>query len=181
MNHLGVFRSGPVQKTSPIQILFSFRYPVCDLWNESLQITLLVSQIVQITLVQVVVPVDNDPPEGVGGDAIHPSGQWGSIPGKVKTLCDHLVITKDAVDGHHFGVHVTHPDKPVPFDTVPQVILHVQMYGICTCLPYLIESVITRSERSQLGDIAIPGYCPHRPDGQLHSFIQQIYPDKPKT
>src|SRR5690554_2954761 len=75
VNYLIVFCGWPIQEAATIEVLLSIRNLGCNLWNQLFEISLLLLQIGQVTLVQIVVPVKNDPPERVGGDAVHPSGQ----------------------------------------------------------------------------------------------------------
>ena len=78
-------------------------------------------------------------------------------------------------------MHVTHPYKTVSLDTVPKILLHAKMYGICSCLPYFIKPFIVASERSTVRNIPVDGYGPDFSQMQFTVRIKQVYPDETKT
>ena len=54
-------------------------------------------------------------------------------------------------------MHVTNPDQTVTLDSVPKVFLHVEVDGVGTCLPDLVEAIIVALERTKIGNVPVLG------------------------
>ena len=141
----------------------------------------MLSQVGPIRRVAVPFVMDQDPPHGIGADTVHPFGQRRLIANKVQAPGDDGVVPKHRQDGPGLRVHVSDPDQAVAFDAVPEVILHVQMYGVGPRLPDAIESLVATAEGASVFKIA------HERDStQAHqrngpALVLQIQPHKTET
>ena len=152
----------PIQETVSIQ---SF-HTVCpnlrdQMTKQSGQIRFLVLQIIQISLIIIPIPLDQQPPNRIRADPVHPSGQWRDITSQIETLRNHLVITEDRVHRHYLGMQIAHPDQTVALDAIPKIFLHIQMNGIGARPPNLIQTLVVTTERAPIRNIP---KCRDRPD-----------------
>ena len=91
------------------------------------------------------------------------------------------MVAEHGIHGHDFRVHVAHPDKPVAFDPVPQIVLHVEVDRIRGGLPDAVQPVVIAAERAEVRDVTVPG---NRTDGDNRDFyilVQQIDAGEPET
>jgi hypothetical protein len=52
-------------------------------------------------------------------------------------------------------MHVPDPHQPVALDTVPEIILHVQVDGVRACVPYPVEPLVAAAKCPLVLDISI--------------------------
>ena len=154
MDGFGVSVAGPIQETAAGHFFHTFFvHAGKQLTQETGQIRLLLLQVVQIAVDAVPVIVDQQPPDGVGADAVHPGTQRCFIADQIQTARHHPVIAENRIDGHCFRMHVADPDQSVAFETVPHVVLHIQLDCVGARLPDLVQAFIIGHEGTQVGQI----------------------------
>ena len=52
-------------------------------------------------------------------------------------------------------MHVAQPDKPVALDSVPDVLLHIQMHRVCSCHPDVVEPLVAAIEGTLVRDVPV--------------------------
>ena len=71
-------------------------------------------------------------------------------------------------------MHVSDPDKAVPLDPVPDVVLHVEVDGVGAGLPDLVEPFVIALEASEIGYVPVAGDCPYRHDGHIDILAHEV-------
>ena len=111
MDGLFVFRGRPVEETAAGEF---FAAVLADelghAWEEDFQVVALLAQVVEIAVEPVPVLMEEDPPQRVGADAVHPIGGRGVVADEVEAFRDDLVVAEDRADHGDFRVHVAEPD-----------------------------------------------------------------------
>ncbi len=178
----GMAARGPVEKAAFGE---GFTVVFVDTGGESFkqrdQIIFLFLEIFEIAGVVVPFAVDQDPPHGVGTDPVHPSGQGCFLADQIETGGNDVIGTEDGEDGHGFGVHIADPDQAIAFDTIPEVVLHVEMDGIGAGLPDLVEAVVIALEGTQVFERAVEEYGADGFELNKAVFVKQVDTDKTKA
>ena len=85
---------------------------------------------------------NENPPHGIGWVTVHPSRQRCLRFDELQASGDAFIRTKYRLYRSDLGMHVPDPHKPVPFNPVPDVVLHIQMYRIRSCIPDTVQQLI---------------------------------------
>jgi hypothetical protein len=150
-----VFRGGPVEETPAVELLVSVgANGGGEFLEEGAEVVVLFGEVGEVAVVEPVLFVDEDPPHGVGADAVHPLVARGAVADEIEAARDDVVVAEDGVDGGGLGVHVADPDEAVAFDAVPEVFLHVEVDGGGAGLPDAVEAFVAGAEGAELGDVA---------------------------
>ena len=140
---LHIRRRRPVEESGSVQhflaIFIDFGYQMIE---QSSHVFLLFLQVLQVTLIEIPVLVNEQPPDGIGTDTIHPVRHRCSIAYQIQTLRNHFVITEHGIYGHQFGMQVAYPHQTVPLHTIPNIFLHIEMNGIGSGHPDIIQTLI---------------------------------------
>ena len=131
----------------------------------------------------VIIPVtlDQQPPDRIGADTIHPSGKRRYITDQVKALWNDFVITENSIYGHHFRMHITQPDQTVTLNTIPKIFLHIQMNRIRTGLPDFIQPFVATPERTFVRYITEGRNSTDFFQGNFRRIAHQVYTGKTET
>ena len=79
-------------------------------------------------------------------------------------------------------MHVAYPDQAVPFDAVPDIVLHVEVHCICGGLPDGVQPLVAASERTEVGEIPEDALRFKRDDRQGRaSVVQNVDPHETET
>lgn len=92
-----------------------------------------------------------------------------------------FIKPEDRIDRPDFRMHVAHPGHAVALDPVPQILLHIQMHGVCPGLPNLVQARVIAGESTP---VLKRSYLATGPDGDDRSFsagFSQADIDKTKT
>ena len=153
---LHIRRGRPVEESGSVQCFLAIGV---NLGHEMVQqgghVGLLLLQVIQVALIEIPVLVDEQPPDGIRADAIHPVGKRCSVANQVEALGYHFIVSEHGVYRHEFGVQVANPNQPVALHSVPDELLHVEVYGVSSRHPYFIQALVVRLERTEVRDIAI--------------------------
>ena len=71
---------------------------------------------------------------------------------------------------------VAHPHQAVSLDAVPQVVLHVEVGGVGARHPDAVQARVARTERAQVGQVAIDEHRPHLLQFEGNVLVQQVEP-----
>ena len=136
--------------------------------------------LVSIPLIQMV--LQDNPPERVRTDAVHPVRGRSLVPHIVQALADDLLVAEHRIHGNHLRMHVADPDQTVALHTVPEVVLHAQVHRIGARLPDFVQALVIAFERTQIRKVPLLG---NRPDGAEGDFpairIEQFQPGETET
>ena len=80
--------------------------------------------------------------------------------------------------GHYLGVHIAHPNQTVALDSVPQILLHIEMYGAGSRLPNLIQTLVVALECAAIFQVAHNRYGTHLFEMQLAVVVQKVDANK---
>ena len=180
VNHIGLVVGGPVYETAILIILPVAVHIGHNGMEERRQIFLLRLEVFHIPVPFVQMVLDDDPPEGVGADAVHPVRRGGLVPDIIEALPDHFLIAENSPHGHHLGMHVADPDEPVALHAIPQIVLHAQMHRIGTRLPNLVQTLVTAAETAQIRNVPVSGNGPHRHQVHILPF-NEVQPGEAET
>ena len=111
--------------------------------------------------------MDEQPPDGVRADTVHPLGHRRHVANQVKALGDDFVIPEHSADGHHLRMKVANPHQAVALHTIPNVLLHVEVYGIRPRHPNVVQALVVRTKRATVRNVAIAESGPHLLDEQI--------------
>ena len=53
---------------------------------------------------------------------------------------------------------IAYPHKAVALHAIPQIVLHIEMYGVSSCCPNVVYSAVAAGECSGIGDVAVAEY-----------------------
>ena len=148
VDHVRLVVGGPVDEAAVGIGFLVILYILHHRMQERRHVLLLFLQVgfVSIPLIQMV--LQDDPPERIGADAVHPVRGGRLVPNIVQALADDLLVAEHRIHGDDLGMHVPDPDQPVTLDAVPQVVLHAQMHGIGPRLPDLVQALVAALERA---------------------------------
>ena len=138
MYGLRIIGCRPIYETAFLEILAGAVHASRNLPEEPGNVFVLLLQIVQIPRIIIKVTLDNAPPHGVGTNAVHPFIGTGAVAREIQTLPNNVLAAEYRIDGHHLRMHVPNPYQAVAFDAIPDIVLHVEMYGVCSSLPYFV-------------------------------------------
>ena len=99
--------------------------------------------------------MNEQPPDGIGTDSVHPVGHGSGIANQVQTLGDDFIVSEHGVYRHEFGMQVANPYQAVALHTVPNIFLHIEVYGIGSRHPNVVQALVVRLERTEVRDVAI--------------------------
>ena len=134
-------------------------------------IFLLLSQVFDISDLTEQIVVHPDPPERIGGDIVHPKLDGGIVSGQIKRLANYILISEYREDSLHLCVHITDPNEAVTLDSVPKILLHIEVNGISGGLPDLIKSFVGAFEIALVFKVAEieenAGFVPFLGEGNI--------------
>ena len=81
-------------------------------------------------MLKIPIPLNFNPPHGVAWEAVHPSGRGRDVPRQIQAFRNDGNVAEYRADRRHFEVHIANPDEPVTLDSVPEIFLYVEVYGI---------------------------------------------------
>ena len=87
---------------------------------------------------QIVVTLNEQPPHRVRAETVHPPGQRSVGFAEIERAAHHIVVAPYIIDCHHLRMKIAEPYEAVALHAIPQIILHIELYGICTCFPDFI-------------------------------------------
>jgi len=179
MDGLFVLARGPVEETHLRQRFGAVRPDVAGKGaQEAGQVRLLLAEIVQVAGLAVPIPLDEDPPQGVGTDAVHPFGQRGVVADEVEAGVDDAHGAEDGADGAGFGVHVADPDQAVALDAVPDIVLQVEIDGVGAGVPDAVEAFIIATKTAQPRQAAVEIDRAHGFQGEGGVGLDQVEADE---
>ncbi len=90
-------------------------------------------------------------------------------------------MPENGINDSHLRMHIADPCHPVPLDAVPELLLHVQIKGVGTYFPDLIQASVIACEAALVFQIVIEEDGPNMLDVYSRTFIHHIDPDKTKA
>ena len=120
-----------------------------------LYVCLLFVKVLAVARVDVPVVVGYEPPHGVARQPAHPLVGFEQLFRQVEALVYHVVVSEHGCHGVYLGVYVARPHKAVAFNTVPKVLLHVQVHGVCSGHPDVVKALVAAFERTEVRDVAV--------------------------
>ncbi len=148
---LGIGGTGPVEEAEAVDTFLAIGADeLGEAPEERGEVRLLGFEVRAVGVMEPEILVDDHPPHGIAGDAVHPFGDGGDVAGEIERAWHDFVEAEDGMDGTDFGVHVADPDQAIAFDAVPEVFLHVEMNGIGAHLPDLIEPLVVGAEGTEV-------------------------------
>ena len=176
----GIIVGGPVQETALGEGLAAVL--VHEGGQQGQQAPEVVSLLLQVGLVTegaVPIAVDQEPPDGVGRDAVHPRAHGGLIADHVQGAGDDLVVAEGGQDGVDLGVHITDPDQTVALDAVPQVLLHIDVGGVGGGVPDAGQLLVGAFEGALVVQIQIVEHTLDGLEGHHGVIVDQLHADEP--
>ena len=92
----------------------------------------------------------DQPPQGIGGDAVDPSGQCRIVRGQRKRTVDLRNVSENVFGRFHFGSKISDPNETVALDAVPDFVLQAKMAGIRRRIVDLIQTSIIGFKASDI-------------------------------
>ena len=92
----------------------------------------------------------DEPPEGVGGNAVDPSGQSRIMCRQRKRAVDLRNVPEDIFGRFHFGCKISDPNETISLDTVPDLVLQAEMTGIRRRVVNTVQSFVIGFEASDI-------------------------------
>ena len=71
-------------------------------------------------------------------------------------------------------MHIAHPDQPVALDTIPQILLHIEVDRVGSGLPDLVQPFVVATERTPVGNVPEGRNGPHLLQVQFDGILQQV-------
>ena len=153
---LHIRRRRPVEESGSVQhflaILIDFGHQMVV---QGSHVFLLFLQVIQVALIEIPVLMNEQPPNGIRADAIHPVRYRSGITNQIQTLRNDFIVTEHGIHSHEFGMQIANPDQTVALHPVPNVFLHIEVNGISSRHPNIIQSLVIALERAQVRDIPI--------------------------
>ena len=149
--------------------------------EQRIHIRLLLAQVVEVSGIHIIIVMDQSPPERIGANTVHPTRQRRLVAGLVERLFHHLVVAENRQHRTELRMCIAHPNEPVALDPVPQVILHIEVYGISSRHPNAVEARITRAERAQVRNIPVGKFSANLLYGYHHIVFQQVDPHETES
>ena len=78
-------------------------------------------------------------------------------------------------------MQISYPDQAVTFDPVPKVFLHIQMHGVGSGLPDIVQTFVVAAERSFIGNITESRDGTDLFQLQFDGIIQEVDTHKTET
>jgi len=151
-----VVGGGPVEKAPVGQLFGTVRADATQQPGQQFRKrVLLLLQIGVVAAVEVEVALADDPPAGVTRNIVHPLVFRGVVAHEVETLRHQPRFAEHRQDGADFGVEVAHPDQPVAFDPVVDVLLTVEVDGVGGHLPDAVQPGVVGFERAAVLPVAV--------------------------
>ena len=125
--------------------------------------------------------VNEHPPHGITGDAVHPFGDGRDVARQVERAGNDLVEAEHGVDGADLGVHVADPDEAVAFDAVPEIFLHVELNRISADLPDAVQPLVVATERADVWCITQHQHRAHLTQRHRQLWVHRVNPHKTKA
>ena len=122
------------------------------MFRQAAQVALLFPEIFEIARGAEIFALADDPPERIAGDVVHRRGQGGVVADEVETAGENFVASVRGDHALEFRIEVAHPDQPVAFDAVEEVVPHAEPDGAPGGFPDLVEPRITALEGAALVD-----------------------------
>ena len=122
----------------------------------------------------------DDPPAGIAGRAVHKLIRLLAGAEKIHTFFDEIVLVEHGEHGPDFRVKIAHPDQTVPFYTVINIFLTVQMDRVCACLPDPVQPLITAPEKARIIPVPVDRADGSAEQMQLRFTFRHFQTDKPE-
>ena len=165
----------PVEEAVSVQHLLAVLvYLGHQMTEQGSEISLLLAEVIQVALIIIPVAMDEQPPDGVRADAVHPLGHGSHVANQVEALGNDFVIPEHGADGHHLRMKVANPHQAVAFHAIPNVFLHVEVHGVRTGHPDIVQTLVVRAERAPVRNVAIAESGTHLLDEQVGIGILHI-------
>ena len=110
---------------------------------------------VQVSKVLIPIVLNNQVPHRISTHPVHPLWKRPLPTSQVHACIETLLVTENGADRACLGMHITQPDQTVALDTIPNILLHIEMHGVGPRHPDLIQPIVRTLERAQVRDIAI--------------------------
>ena len=149
--------------------------------EQRIHIRLLLAQVVEVSGIHIIIVMDQSPPERIGANTVHPTRQRRLVAGLVERLFHHLVVAENRQHRTELRMCIAHPNEPVALDPVPQVVLHIEVYGISSRHPNAVEARIARAERAQVRNIPVGKFSANLLYGHHHIVYQQVDPHETES
>ena len=179
---LHIRRRRPVEESGSVQhflaILIDFGHQMVE---QGSHVFLLFLQVIQVALIEIPVLVNEQPPNGIGTDAIHPVRYRSGIANQIQALRNHFIVSEHGIHGHEFGMQIAYPYQTVTLHPVPNVFLHIEMNGIGSRHPNIIQALVIALERAQVRDIPIAERSTDFLQAQFCIRLFQIDADETET
>ena len=130
--------AGPVEEVCAHGIVAVLVYALVYLVDESQDVVAMLLEELLVAESHVPVMLYDEVPQRVGTHAVYPCGQRVLLAREVHTGVETLVVTEYVAYGSGLRVHVTQPHQAVALHSVPDVFLHVEVYGVGACHPDVV-------------------------------------------
>ena len=171
----GIIVVGPVHKSVFGHVLHAVLVnAIHQHVHQTANVISLLGQIYRVAHGSVPVVLNDQPPDRVRGNAVHPVADGRFVTHDVQGLGHDIGIAKGCKNGLDLGVHVTDPNKAVALDAVPQIFLNVEVCGICSGIPDLVESLVRALEAALVLQIHVVEYALYCLKGNERVLIEQL-------
>ena len=118
----------PVNKIPAKIKIAVFRNTSVNLMEQPAEIVLLRKNVGKIPRSTVILLHDHDPPHAVHRIIVHPTRKRRLIFHKIKAVCNTAIVIANRQQRSHFRIKISHPDKTVAFDPIPNIFLRTQLH-----------------------------------------------------
>ena len=123
------------------------------------------------------VVMNKQPPKRICGNAVHNVRQGSVVPYQVKAFAHAVAVSEYVLNGRRFRVHITYPNKPVAFNSVPDIFLHIELHGVSGCFPYIVQTLVVTFECAEIIEVSVLEFCPDAFYGEFN-VVKQVDSDK---
>ena len=118
---------------------------------------------------QIVFVLVDDPPQRIAGDVVHHPRQRRVVPHEVEAGRNQRHIVEYRQNAADFRVEIPHPDQPVAFGAVVDVILHIQQQRVGAGFPDPVQPLVGAAEGAAALQVAV-----QRDRKHVHQFELRV-------